>query len=27
MLAERNVKNIEVRAIDYNSYLISGVKV
>ena len=27
MLEERNIKNIEIRNIDYNSYLISGVKV
>lgn len=27
MLKERGIKNIEVRDIDYNSYLISGVKV
>jgi ubiquinone/menaquinone biosynthesis C-methylase UbiE len=27
MLEERNIKNIEIRDIDYNSYLISGVKV
>mgnify|MGYP006275641013 CR=1 FL=1 len=27
MLEERNIKNIEIRDIDYNSYLISGLKV
>ncbi len=27
MLEERNIKNIEIRDIDYNSYLISGVKI
>jgi hypothetical protein len=27
MLEERNIKNIEIRNIDYNSYLISGLKV
>lgn len=27
MLEERDIKNIEVKAIDYNSYLISGIKI